>query len=156
MARFTHPAITSEGSSEAGTWTVVGGTIDANGDVIPADQPTFTGNPLFEGHYVVVGSICNFAVDVTMTNIEDFGEGQYFIDLPFASHHNLLVASGCLHDDSSGKQYAMLGHVVAQTNKMTLLSIASNGLHIPFDNNTPITLETLDTFHISGSFEIFP
>lgn len=154
MARFTHPAVSSEGSSENGTWTVVGGTIDATGTVVPEDQPQFSSDPLFEGHYVVVANICNFAVDVDMDNITNFGSGQYFIDLPFTSQHNALFSSGCLHDENTGNQYAMLGHVVSGTNRMTLLSIASNGQHVPFDDKSPITLNILDSFHITGTYEI--
>ena len=149
MARFTHPAISSGGASDDGSWQIEGGTTGED-----AVQPTFAGNPLFSGHYEVVDKICTFAIEVDMFNITDFGEGQYFMKLPFATHHPLLLANGCLHDSSGDDQYAILGHVEAGSDIMTLQSIGSNGRHIAFNNNTPIGLDVADTFHIAGTYEI--
>ena len=159
MARFTDPRMQIlEGSTEAGTWTIIGGTFDPESGVINAgDQPTFTGDPLFSGHYRVVGGLCHFGIDVDMDNIEDFGTGQYYMMLPFQSDHNIILSDGCLHDVSGPNQYAVLGHVVAGSDKMDLFSIASNGQHVPFSDslNSPVKLNQLDSFHISGTYEIF-
>lgn len=159
MARFTDPITSRSGSTEEGTWTIIGGTFDPSTGVQNAgDQPTFTGDPLFSGHYRVVGDICHFGIDVDMDNITDFGTGQYFVVLPFPSHHNIILSDGCLHDESTGNQYAVLGHVVAGSDKLDLFSISSNGLHVPFSDsaNDPIKLDELDNFHISGTYEISP
>lgn len=102
MARFTDPISLLSGSSDNGTWTIEGGTLEN-------PQPTFSGNPLFTGHYSAVGTLCHFAIDVDMDNILTFGEGQYYIKLPFASNHNIILSDGCLHDESTGNQYAILG-----------------------------------------------
>ena len=66
------------------------------------------------------------------------------------------VSDGCLHDASTGNQYAILGHVVEGSDIMHLFSIASNGQHTPFSDsdNQPIKLQTVDSFHIAGTFEI--
>jgi hypothetical protein len=146
MARFTHPAISSSGSSEAGTWIVVGGTLET--------QPTFNGVTLFDGRWTLVGKICHFSVDVQMTNITSFGTGQYYIDLPFNAKANYLLSNGCLHDQSTGDEFAILGHVVAGSNRMTLLSTISNGKQSPFTNSVPVNLTIDDTFHIAGTYEI--
>ena len=149
MARFTHPSIWLSGSTDNGTWTIEGGTLSN-------PQPTFTGDPLFTGHYSVVGNLCHFAIDVDMDNITSFGTGQYYMKLPFPANHNIILSDGCLHDDSTGNQYAILGHVVEGSDIMTLFSTASNGQHTPFSDsdNTPIKLAVADSFHIAGTFEI--
>jgi len=149
MARFTHPSIWQSGSSDEGTWTIEGGTLSD-------PQPTFSSDPLFTGHYTVIGNLCHFAIDVDMDNILTFGEGQYFMRLPFAANHNIILSDGCLHAASSGNQYAILGHVVEGSDIMELYSISSNGQHVPFSDsdNSPIKLNPADNFHIAGSFEM--
>jgi len=160
MARFRDPRIqTLSGSTDEGTWDIIGGTFDPDTGIQNAgDQPQFTGDPLFSGHYTVVGNICHFGIDVDMDNIDDFGTGQYFMMLPFQSHHNIIVSDGCLHDESTGNQYAILGHIVEGSDKMDLFSISSNGRQVPFSDSlsSPINLDELDNFHISGTYEISP
>lgn len=144
MARFTHPAI-----SESRVFSVQGGTTGT--------QPTFTGNPLFTGQYVVVGSLCHFALDVDMDNITSFGTGQYFMTLPFPAKRNYQFSDGCLHDISDGKDYPIFGHVLAGETQMFLKSIDAQGnsaYNVPFGQGTPITLSTADNFHIAGTYEI--
>ena len=146
MARFTDPITSSFGSSEDGTWIIEGGTLGT--------QPTFSGSPLFSGHYRTVDDICHFGIDVDMDNITSFGTGQYYMKLPFPSHHNIILSDGCLHDISTGNQYAVLGHISAGSDIMKLFSIASNGKHVPFESGVPVNLATADNFHISGTYEI--
>ena len=149
MARFTHPAIWQSGSSDNGTWTVEGGTLSN-------PQPTFSGDPLFSGHYTVIGNLCHFAISVDMDNILTFGTGQYYMKLPFVSNHDIILSDGCLHDASSGNQYSILGHILEGSDIMELYSIGSNGQHLAFSDsdNQPIKLSSADNFHIAGSFEI--
>lgn len=146
MARFTHPAITQYGASDQGTWTVEGGT--------DGTQPTFNGDPLFAGHYSIIGNLCHFTIEVDMDNITNFGIGQYYVKLPVAAHHAALLSDGCLHDISGNDQYAILGHVEAGSDILTLYSIASNGRHVPFEHNVPVTIAVADNFHIAGTYEI--
>ena len=117
-------------------------------------QPTFSSAPLFTGSYTKMGNLCHFQVDVDMDNITSFGTGQYYIKLPFPSSHNYLLSNGCLHDFSTGDEYAILGHVLAGSDTLTLLSTASNGRQVPFEHNVPVTLSTADNFHIAGTYEI--
>jgi hypothetical protein len=117
-------------------------------------QPTFTGAPLFTGSYTRVGNLVHFAIDVDMDNITNFGTGQYYMDLPFQSKRNYIFSDGCLHDISTGDQYAILAHILAGSNRLTLLSIASNGRHVPFTQSVPVNLSTADNFHIAGTYDI--
>ncbi len=133
-------------TSKSVSFTVQGGTLGT--------QPTFTGAPLFTGSYTKLGSLCHFQIDVDMDNITSFGTGQYYVNLPFTAEHNYLFSDGCLHDISASDQYAILGHVVAGSNQLRLLSVASNGRHVPFEHNVPVTLSTADNFHIAGTYEI--
>lgn len=132
--------------NESITFTVLGGT--------SGTQPTFVGAPLFTGSYTKVGNICHFQIDVDMDNITNFGTGQYYVKLPFVSSHNYLLSNGCLHDISTGDEYAVLGHVLAGSDTLNLLSTASNGRQVAFEHNVPVTLSTADNFHIAGTYEI--
>ena len=133
-------------TSNSTTFTVAGGTLGT--------QPTFTGAPLFTGSYTKIGNLCHFQIDVDMDNITSFGTGQYYMTLPFPAEHNYLVSDGCLHDISANDQYSVMGHVVAGSNQLRLLSVASNGKHVPFTHNVPVTLAIADNFHVAGTYEI--
>lgn len=147
MSRFTHPAISLSGSSAAGTWIIEGGTTNGS-------QPTFNGTPMFSGEWNLLANLCHFTIDVDMDNITSFGSGQYYVKLPFLSKHNYLFANGCLHDASTGDEYAIFGHVQAGSDLLTLLTTTSNGKQNPFTSSVPVNLSTADNFHISGSFVI--
>jgi hypothetical protein len=117
-------------------------------------QPTFSGTPMFTGSYTKMGNLLHFAIDVEMDNITSFGDGQYYMDLPFVAARNYLFSDGCLHDFSTGDEYAILAHMLGGTNRITLLSTASNGRQVHFTHNVPVTLSTADNFHIAGTYEI--
>jgi hypothetical protein len=126
------------------SFTVNGGTLGT--------QPTFNGAPLFSGSYVKTGPMVHFQVQVDMDNITNFGTGQYFIDLPFPSKYGYQVRSGCLHDISTDKQYAIGGHVFEGQSQLTLTFTNSAGQDEAFDHNSPVTLNVADNFHISGTY----
>jgi hypothetical protein len=126
------------------SFTVNGGTLGT--------QPTFDGAPLFSGTYVINGPMVHFQIQVDMDNILTFGDGQYFVDLPFPAKYGYQFKEGCLHDISSGKQYAIGGHVYAGQSQMALTFTNSAGQDDPFDYNSPVVLATTDNFHISGTY----
>jgi hypothetical protein len=126
------------------SFTVNGGTL--------GNQPTFTGDPLFTGSYVKTGPMVHFQIQVDMDNILTFGNGQYFVELPFAAKYGYQFKNGCLHDISTGKQYAIGGHVYAGNSQMLLSFTDSNGQDADFDYNSPVTLTTADNFHIAGDY----
>ena len=125
-------------------FAVVGGTLGT--------QPTFSGTPLFTGTYAKNGPLVHFQIQVDMDNITNFGSGQYYVNLPFAAKHNYYLRDGCLHDISTGKEYAMGGHVVAGSKQLLLRSTSSNGNDVPFEHNVPFNLNAADNFHIAGTY----
>jgi hypothetical protein len=133
---FTYPADT--------TFTVEGGSLGTS--------PTFNGAPLFTGSYIKMGKFVHFRIDVDFDNITSFGTGQYYLNLPFAPKYNYQFKNGCLHDISSGRQYAIGGHVYANNAQMLLSFTNSNGQDDEFDHNSPITLNVADNFHIAGDY----
>jgi hypothetical protein len=129
------------------SFTVQGGTTGT--------QPTFTGAPLFTGSYVRTGALVHFRIDVDFYNILTFGTGQYYLELPFPSKHNYQLSDGCLHDISTGRNYAISGHVFAGSDQLLLESTDAQGnsvFHIDFTPTNPVTLSTADNFHIAGSY----
>lgn len=126
------------------SFSVNGGTL--------GDQPTFNGSPLFSGTYVKHGPMVHFQIQVDMDNILTFGTGQYFVDLPFPAKYGYQVKEGCLHDVSTGNQYAIGGHVYAGQSRLNLTYTNSNGQDEVFDFNSPIGLTTEDNFHIAGTY----
>lgn len=135
------PAPTTE------TYTVGGGT--------DGTQPTFTGDPLFTGQYVRVGDFVYFEVQVDFDNITSFGTGQYYVTLPFNSARAVMMRDGCLHDDDTGLQYHISGHVDSGSDQLWLYTTDIQGQRLTdfeFEQGEPITLVTSDNFHVSGSF----
>lgn len=129
------------------TFVVAGGTTGT--------QPTFTGSPLFAGSYVKSGDLVTFRIKVLMTNITNFGTGQYYVDLPLVSKYDYKMRGGCLHDISTGKDYEIGGHVSAGASRLFLSSVDTQSgsvFDVPFEHNNPITLNSADNFHISGTY----
>lgn len=149
MARFYFPFRSYSGTSADGTWTLQGGTVSD-------PQPTFSSDPLFSGHYTVMGNLCNFHIQVDMDNITGFGTGQYYMTLPFNADHDTMIQGGVLHDASTGNSYAMIGEVAAASNVLYLYSTTSNAQLIKFSDsdNQPVKLDATDDFYISGTYEI--
>jgi hypothetical protein len=129
------------------TYQVGGGTAGT--------QPTFTGDPLFSGHYVILGATIYFDVQVNFDNILTFGTGQYYVTLPFPSKYGKMFREGCLHDNSAGIEYHISGHVDPGDDKVQLFTTDRQGNRIydfPFEQGEPVTLTTSDNFHISGMY----
>lgn len=121
-------------------------------------QPTFTGAPLFTGSYTRFGNMVHFTITVTMTNITNFGTGQYYMTLPFKAEHPYIFRDGCLHTSlPSGTQFHISGHVVAGSDVLKLNSsdkVASGIQDVAFTSTVPATLTTAGSFHIAGTYEI--
>lgn len=116
---------------------------------------TVSGDAFF-GRYTLVGNLCYFSYQVVMTNITNFGTGQYYMDLPFPALKPFLGRGGCLHDVSSGAQYHITGHTNEGVTRMDLYfsdKVSSGVQDVAFKQGFPITLTTADTFHIEGIYE---
>ena len=88
-------------------------------------------------------------------NITSFGTGQYYLKLPFPSKRNYQLSDGCLHDISTGREYPISGHVLANSDDLYLQSIDSQGnsaFNIDFTYNNPVTLAPADNFHVAGTY----
>jgi len=116
-------------------------------------QPVFSG-PGITGNYNRFGNMIHFTIQVDFTNITDFGTGQYYLTLPYAVRTDYAFSDGRLHDDSGGDFYAITGEVDQGSTQLWLFSIAPNGRGIEFEQGTPVTLTTADSFHIAGTYEI--
>jgi hypothetical protein len=130
-------------------FTVVGGTTGT--------QPTFTGASPYTGSYTLIGDLCHFQLDMDMDRITNFGTGQYYLDLPFNTSHPYQFRDGCLHDISTGRQYAISGHVEINQKRLYLFTTDQQGNRLfdaAFTHNVPVTLSTADNFHIAGTYEI--
>ena len=130
-------------------FTVTGGTTGT--------QPTFTGASPYTGSYTLIGNLCHFQLDVDMDNITNFGTGEYYLDLPFNVSHPYLFRDGCLHDISTGRQYAISGHVALNQKRLYLFTTDQQGNRLfdaAFTSTVPVTLATADNFHIAGTYEI--
>lgn len=130
------------------TFAEVSYVVDGGANVT---QPTFDGTPLFTGSYTKTGNLVHFRVNVLMTNITNFGSGQYYVTIPFPSEYDVYVRNGQLKH-SSGDMYSVSGHAVAGSNQLKLYTTASNGKEIAFTSSTPVGLNTSCDFHIFGSY----
>jgi hypothetical protein len=124
-------------------YTVSGGALET--------QPTFNGAPLFAGSYTKTGNLVHFRVNVNMSNITNFGSGQYYVSIPFTSEYDVYVRNGQLKH-SSGDMYSVSGHATAGSNELRLYTTASNGKEVAFTSSSPVGLNTTCDFHIFGSY----
>lgn len=119
-------------------------------------QPTFSG-PAIYGSYNRFGNMVHFNILVEFTNITSFGTGQYYLTLPYPSKDEVKFASGCLHQNSTGREYQIRAGVEANSDVITLWTTGVDGQKIydsEFTYNDPVTLTTADRFHIAGTYEI--
>lgn len=125
-------------------YTLGGGTISGT-------QPTFNGAPMFYGAYVRTGATVYFNVTVVMTNITNFGTGQYYVTLPFPSKYGYSTSAGRITDTSSGHNFSLNGYAAAGSNVL-VLTYDSGSQQVAFDHNSPVTLTPADVFVISGTY----
>lgn len=134
------------GSPVEVSYVLGGGTTGAG-----AQQPTFNGAPMFYGSYVSLGDSVFFNVRVVMTNITSFGNGQYYVTLPFASKYQFSTSNGRVVDSGMNRDYVLYGYADAGSSTL-LLTTQGSGQQTPFDYNTPTNLTTSDVFMISGTY----
>lgn len=123
-----------------------------NGGTIGGTQPTFSGDPMFDGHYLRIGDQVTFDIQVDFDNITSFGTGQYFVDLPFPARFNTMMRGACVHDISVNREYGLGGHVFAGQIQLVLTYVASNGRDEPFEYNAPFQLDQADNFHVQATY----
>lgn len=104
------------------------------------------------GGYIKNGKLVYFDVEFPFTNVTNFGLTQYHITLPFNAAKEAVFRNGTFHDSSANNTYHITGHVAAGSNLMDLYYTAS-GQDQFFDHNSPVTIRTADSFHLSGMYE---
>jgi len=134
------------------------GYVDALGTTTSTYTPNwtgtglaYTGNPAV-GSYIKIGNLVSFNIKVTLTNVTNFGTGQYSLTLPFAPISDYVFRDGGFHDTSNGNHHAIAADAEDGTVQMTLWHPGSSARDIAFDHNTPLTIATADYFYISGTY----
>ena len=151
MARFTHPAIGPlDISIDDGSIT---STIHTYSPVWSGTGLTFTGTPA-TGSYIKIGNLVTVQIDVLFTTVTNFGSGQYYLTLPFASKYHTDVYGGSIHDitPSGTDHYSIKGHLSPSSTTISVWNLKSSSLDEPFDHNSPFVLSTSDKFHMSFSY----
>lgn len=113
---------------------------------------SYTGAPAF-GSYIKNGTMVFVQISVDMTNVSDFGTGQYSITLPFTSRWHTDVFGGSIHDTSVGAHYSIKGHLSVGSNVATIWYVSGSAKDEPFIHNAPVNLTTQDLFHMSFVYE---
>lgn len=115
---------------------------------------TYTGTPAV-GQYSRVGKMITFYILVTLTNVTNFGTGDYSLTLPTGLPSQMhAVIQGGLHDTSTNSHLNLLGDLAPASLDIELYYPTSNGINNRFDHNSPLTLATADYFYISGTYFI--
>ena len=114
----------------------------------------YTGTPAI-GQYSRVGKMITFYILVTLTNVTNFGTGNYSLTLPSGLPSQMhAVVNGGLHDTSTNNHLNLLGDLEPGSGAIALYYPTSNGVNDRFDHNSPINLATNDYFYISGTYFI--
>ena len=143
MARFTHPAFGDTGSFTTTTQTYT--------PVWSGTGLAFTGTPAV-GKYIQIGKLVHFNIQVTLTNVTNFGTGKYHLTLPIASAHHYAFRDGGIHHPAQQYHFQLMADAEPNTTDMELYYTASNGLDGAMDHNSPHTLETGDFFYVGGTY----
>ena len=115
---------------------------------------TYTGTPAV-GQYSRVGKMITFYILVTLTNVTNFGTGDYSLTLPAGLPSQMhAVINGGLHDTSTNNHLNLLGDLAPASTTIELYYPTSDGVNNRFDHNSPLTSVTADYFYISGTYFI--
>lgn len=132
------------------------GYVDALGTTTSTYTPNWTGTGLAYtgtpavGSYIKIGKLVTFHIQVTLTNVTNFGTGQYFITLPFAPIGDYAFRDGGIH--AAGNHYTVMADAEAGSTTMDLWYVASSGQDMPMNHNSPHTLTTTNKFYINGTY----
>ncbi len=143
MARFTHPAFGDIGglTTEIKTWTP---TFSGTG-------LAFTGTPA-TGNYVQLGKLIHFNIHVSLSNVTNFGTGQYHLTLPIASAYHYAFRDGGIHHPAQQYHFQLMADAEPNSTDLELYYTASNGLDGGFDYNSPHALAVGDFFYVAGTY----
>ena len=107
--------------------------------------------------YIQLGRLVFVDINVTMTNVTNFGTGQYSVTLPFTAAKHQDVFAGSVHQVNGGTyHWSLKGHLTAGSNVMTVWYIEVTGnkaRDAAFTATAPFTLSTNDLFHLAFAYE---
>lgn len=110
----------------------------------------FTGTPA-TGHYIKIGKMVFYEIQVNCATVTNFGSGQYSITLPAGlTPSGDYQHLGGLHKASS--HYTLLADVNSGSTTVVLYHPTANGTQDIFSYNKPTTLTTGSNWYISGSY----
>ena len=102
--------------------------------------------------YLENGALVYLIVNVDLTNVSNFGSGQYTITLPHPSKYDMILASGHIHTVNKDDDYGIHAMLTAGSSIVRLVYTASSGKDEKFTADRPKTLTVNDFFHISGTY----
>lgn len=140
IAPISTGGITGKTLDYSPVWSSLGNTI----------QPDNGGTGAVIGKYCLVGDLVHFEVRVNMTNVTNFGTGQYTLTVPFAPRQNHAFRTGGLHEGSN--HYGVMLDVQGGNVTGKLYYNGSNGQDLAFTKNNPHNLTTADFFYVSGLY----
>jgi hypothetical protein len=145
MSRFTHPAF---GNTE-GLTTIV----HSYSPVWAGTGLSFTGTPAV-GSYIKIGNLVIVQIDVSFTNVSNFGTGNYSLTIPFASKYHTDVYGGSIHKvvNQGIDHYSIKGHLVDGSTTFTVWAVGSSAKDEPFNHTEPVNINTDDRFHMSFTY----
>ena len=128
-------------------------TINSYNPVWSGTGLAYTNTPA-TGSYIKIGNLVTVQIDVLFTTVTNFGTGQYSLTLPFASKYHTDVYGGSVHKTTNQgiDHYSLKGHLVPTSSTFTVWAIGSSASDQPFNNNTPVGMDTDDKFHMSFSY----
>lgn len=143
MARFTHPAFGDVGglTTETKTWT----------PVFSGTGLVYTGTPAV-GNYVQIGKLIHFNIRVSLSNVSNFGTGQYHLTLPVASAYHYAFRDGGLHHPAQNYHFQLMADAEPNSTDLELYYTAPNGLDGAADYNSPHALSTDDFLYVGGTY----
>jgi hypothetical protein len=121
------------------------------------DDFVVDGDQVVEASFISLSpSTLHFRISVSFANAEDFGTGQYSIDLPSSAKYGYEFRDGFLNDYSSNDRFPVFGQVEAGSSRMLLSTaryqIGSDGQSLPLTSTVPVELDIDDTLSISGTY----
>jgi hypothetical protein len=104
-------------------------------------------------HYFTIGEMVFVYAYYLLTEVTDFGTGDYSITLPFTAAYHADLFGGAIHDTSTTKNYTVRGHIEKDSKECGLFWISGVAQDKPVSHNEPINFTTADVIHISGWYE---
>jgi hypothetical protein len=111
----------------------------------------FVGSPAF-GTHTKYGQNVTVDIKISLTNVSNFGTGQYSVTLPFLplSSSN-FVFNGILQTSSS--IHKIVGYNTAGGSAtLNLYYLGTNGIGTNLTGTAPVTLTSADVITLNGSY----